>query len=29
VLAPGAVITPMGRDAARALNVEIEKERRC
>lgn len=29
VLAPGAVITPMGRDAARSLNVEIEKERRC
>jgi hypothetical protein len=29
VLAPGAVLTPMARDRARKLGVEIEKERRC
>jgi hypothetical protein len=29
VLAPRAVLTPMGRDRARSLGVEIEKERPC
>jgi hypothetical protein len=29
ILARGAVLTPLGRDQARALGVEIEKERRC
>jgi hypothetical protein len=29
VLAPGAVLTPLGREKARALKVEIERERRC
>jgi hypothetical protein len=29
VLAPRAVLTPMARDRARSLGVEIEKERRC
>lgn len=29
VLGPGAVLTPMGRDAARTLHVEVEKEKRC
>ena len=29
VLAPGAVVTPLAREKARALNVEIERERRC
>ncbi|HUZ84920.1 MAG TPA: hypothetical protein VMU66_09510, partial [Gaiellales bacterium] len=29
VLAPAAVLTPMARDRARSLGVEIEKERRC
>jgi hypothetical protein len=29
VLARGAVLTPLARDQARALGVEIEKERRC
>jgi hypothetical protein len=29
VLAPGAVLTPLGREKARALGVEIERERRC
>jgi hypothetical protein len=29
VLAPRAVLTPMARDRARTLGVEIEKERRC
>ncbi|WP_430335013.1 hypothetical protein [Rhodococcus sp. ACT016] len=28
VLAPGAVLTPLAREKARALGVEIEKERR-
>jgi hypothetical protein len=29
VLAPGAVLTPLARELARARGVEIEKERRC
>jgi hypothetical protein len=29
VLAPGAVLTPLARERARALKVEIERERRC
>jgi hypothetical protein len=29
VLAPRAVLTPMARDRARSLGVEIEKERPC
>jgi hypothetical protein len=29
VLAPGAVLTPLARDQAKALGVQIEKERRC
>jgi hypothetical protein len=29
VLARGAVLTPLGRDQARALGVEIERERKC
>lgn len=29
VLAPRAVLTPLAREKARALGVEIEKERRC
>ncbi|MGH2866806.1 MAG: hypothetical protein ACRDNK_04440 [Solirubrobacteraceae bacterium] len=29
VLAQGAVLTPLGRDRARALGVEIERERKC
>lgn len=29
VLSPRAVITPMARDRARSLGVQIEKERRC
>ena len=29
VLAPKAVLTPMARDRARSLGVEIEKERPC
>jgi hypothetical protein len=29
VLAPGAVLTPLGRDKARALGVNIEREWRC
>jgi hypothetical protein len=29
VLAPRAVLTPMARDRARSLGVDIEKERRC
>jgi hypothetical protein len=29
VLGPKAVLTPMGRDRARKLGVEIEKERQC
>jgi hypothetical protein len=29
VLGPKAVLTPMGRDRARTLGVEIEKERQC
>jgi hypothetical protein len=29
VLAPRAVLTPMARDSARSLGVEIEKERPC
>jgi hypothetical protein len=29
VLAPAAVLTPLARERARALKVEIEKERRC
>ena len=29
VLAPGAVLTPLAREQARALGVEIERERRC
>ena len=29
VLAPRAVLTPMARDRARSMGVEIEKERRC
>jgi hypothetical protein len=29
VLAPGAVLTPLARDKAKALGVQIEKERRC
>jgi hypothetical protein len=29
VLAPGAVLTPLAREKARALHVEIEREKRC
>jgi hypothetical protein len=29
VLAPAAVLTPLARERARALGVEIERERRC
>jgi hypothetical protein len=29
VLAPGAVLTPLARDQAKALGVEIERKRRC
>jgi hypothetical protein len=29
VLGPGAVLTPLARDRARKLQVEIEKEKRC
>jgi hypothetical protein len=29
VLGPGAVLTPLARERARALGVEIERERRC
>jgi hypothetical protein len=29
VLAPGAVLTPLAREKARALGLEIERERRC
>jgi hypothetical protein len=29
VLAPGAVLTPLARDEAKALGVQIERERRC
>jgi hypothetical protein len=29
ILSPRAVLTPMARDRARSLGVEIEKERRC
>jgi hypothetical protein len=29
VLGPSAVLTPLARDQARALGVEIERERRC
>jgi hypothetical protein len=29
VLAPGAVPTPLAREKARALGIEIERERRC
>jgi hypothetical protein len=29
VLAPGAVLTPLAREKARALGMEIERERRC
>ena len=29
VLAPGAVLTPLAREKARALGIEIERERRC
>jgi hypothetical protein len=29
VLAPAAVLTPLAREKARALHVDIEKERRC
>ena len=29
VLGPGAVLTPLARDKARALGIEIERERRC
>ncbi|MDQ6730633.1 MAG: hypothetical protein M3022_10105 [Actinomycetota bacterium] len=29
VLAPGAVLTPLARDQAKARGVEIERERRC
>jgi hypothetical protein len=29
VLAPAAVLTPLAREQARALKVDIEKERRC
>ena len=29
VLGPGAVLTPLARDQAKALGVQIEKERRC
>jgi hypothetical protein len=29
VLAPGAVLTPLARDRAKALGVQIERERRC
>jgi hypothetical protein len=29
VLAPGTVLTPLARERAQALGVEIERERRC
>jgi hypothetical protein len=29
VLGPGAVLTPLARDRAKKLHVEIEKEKRC
>jgi hypothetical protein len=29
VLGPGAVLTPLAREKARALGIEIERERRC
>ena len=29
VLAPAAVLTPLARERARHLKVEIERERRC
>ena len=29
VLAPRAVMTPLARERARALKVEVERERRC
>jgi hypothetical protein len=29
LLAPGAVLTPLAREKARALGIEIERERRC
>jgi predicted amidohydrolase len=29
VLAPAAVLTPLGRELAGSLHVEIERERRC
>jgi hypothetical protein len=29
VLAPGAVLTPLAREKARALGIDIERERRC
>jgi hypothetical protein len=29
VLAPGAVLTPLAREKARALGIEIERERKC
>jgi hypothetical protein len=29
VLGPGAVLTPLAREKARALGLEIERERRC
>jgi len=29
VLAPRAVLTPLARERARELGVEIERERRC
>jgi hypothetical protein len=29
VLGPGAVLTPLAREKARALGVQIERERRC
>ncbi len=29
VLAPAAVLTPLAREKARALGIEIERERRC
>ena len=29
VIGPGAVLTPLAREKARALGIEIERERRC
>jgi len=29
VLAPGAVLTPLAREQAKARGVKIERERRC